>query len=434
VDKFHDVLEERREEIQEQVDEINAMMGMPVPERKETRTGAAGRFAQHAGSGLASPDVKIPTPAAVKAQLDEYVLGQEDLKMTLAVSVVNHYERVKQRESGKVKAGDAELGKANILIVGPTGTGKTHAVETVARQLDVPFAKWDATTLTSAGYVGDHPEDIIQALLEAAGGDVSRAEKGIVFIDEIDKKMRKTGGINDLDVGGSGAQQSLLKLLEGSTIEVSVPIPGMPPMFRRPVKINTKDILFVTGGAFTALKEVMFERFKRERSGPTLGFGAEMRGKQLTVDDMDISQATEKDLAEAGMLPELIGRLQIRTHTNALTVDDLKRIMTEPKDAVLKQFQTLFRNKETGSVELEFEDDALEEIARRAQVSGTGARALRHILEDVLKRAMFEVPSRPDVGKVVVTKESVTTGVSPLYIPRTIVRPATAPPPGATIN
>jgi ATP-dependent Clp protease ATP-binding subunit ClpX len=421
---FNGNIEEVKGQMKAQSNEMRRAMGLPVA----FDDGAAGRFGMYSGGRIKKLSA-IPKPSDLKAQLDEYVLGQERLKRRLSVAIVNHYERIEQKKSGaKLKDGEAELGKANVLIMGPTGTGKTLSVETAAKKLNVPFAKWDATTLTSEGFVGKKPHDIMEALLESCNWDVERAQNGIVFIDEIDKLARNGGnGANSyaggLDVGGAGAQQSLLRMLEGSVIEV-------PDAKRqRYVKIDTSNILFITGGAFTQLKEIIFDR-KKKAMGTTIGFSAEARAQQLTVDSVDIGEATEEDLKNAGLLPELIGRLQIRTNTDPLSAAELRRILTEPKDALVKQYQTLFRNKKQGAAELEFSDDALQLIAERAAASGTGGRGLRSMLEDILVDAMYDVPSTPGIEKVVVTRDTVANHAVPQYImkpPVVSTGPAAAP-------
>ncbi len=333
----------------------------------------------------------IPAPHRIKGQLDEYVIGQEKAKKAVAVAVYNHYKRafLEQEEDGVV------IEKSNILMIGPTGSGKTYLVKTLARLLDVPLAIADATSLTEAGYIGDDIESVVSKLLAAADNDVERAQKGIIFIDEIDKIAKKKQ-TNTRDVSGESVQQELLKLLEGSTVEVPVGSNqknAMTPM----ATVNTDNILFICGGAFPDLEDIIKERLRKKSS---MGFGAVL--KDSFDEDPDIlSHVTNEDLRAFGMIPEFLGRLPVTVTLQGLTKEMLVRVLKEPKNAIIKQYEKLLAMDE---VKLVFEDEALSWIAGEALKRGTGARALRAILEEFMLDIMYEIPKDPNIGSVVVTR------------------------------
>lgn len=333
----------------------------------------------------------LPAPHQIKAQLDEYVIGQEKAKKAIAVAVYNHYKRVLAPNTL-----DIEIQKSNMLMIGPTGCGKTYIVQTLAKMLDVPLAIADATSLTEAGYIGDDIESVLSKLLAAAGDDVEKAEKGIVFIDEIDKLAKKRNA-NSRDVSGESVQQGLLKLLEGSVVEVPVGATSKNAMVPL-VEMNTKNILFICGGAFPDLAEVIKERLRKTAS---MGFGAQL--KDEFENDADIlSRVTTEDLRAFGMIPEFLGRLPIVFTLSGMTEDMLVRILKEPKNAIIRQYQALLSLDE---VKLEFTDEALELIARQALKKDTGARALRAIIEEYMLDIMYEIPKDPNIGSVTITKE-----------------------------
>ena len=355
----------------------------------------------------------IPAPHLIKAKLDEYVIGQEHAKKVMAVGVYNHYKRILQDPEEEKKDG-VEIQKSNMLMIGPTGSGKTYLVQTLAKLLDVPLALTDATSLTEAGYIGDDIESVVSKLLAAADNDVERAEHGIIFIDEIDKIAKKRN-TNQRDVSGEAVQQGLLKLLEGSEIEVPVGATSKNAMV--PLEtVDTKNILFICGGAFPNLEDIIRERLTKSAS---MGFQAELR--DAADKDPDILQkVTMDDLREFGMIPEFLGRLPVVFALQSLTEDMLVQILKEPKNAILRQYQKLM---ELDEVKLTFEDDALHAIAKKALEKDTGARALRSIIEDFMLDIMYEIPKDPDIGEVVITKEYVEhTGG-----PRILMRSETVP-------
>lgn len=355
----------------------------------------------------------IPAPHRIKAKLDEYVIGQEHAKKVMAVGVYNHYKRILQDPEEEKKDG-VEIQKSNMLMIGPTGSGKTYLVQTLAKLLDVPLALTDATSLTEAGYIGDDIESVVSKLLAAADNDVERAEHGIIFIDEIDKIAKKRN-TNQRDVSGEAVQQGLLKLLEGSEIEVPVGATSKNAMV--PLEtVNTKNILFICGGAFPNLEDIIRERLTKSAS---MGFQAELR--DAADKDPDILQkVTMDDLREFGMIPEFLGRLPVVFALQSLTEDMLVKILKEPKNAILRQYQKLM---ELDEVKLTFEDDALHAIAKKALEKDTGARALRSIIEDFMLDIMYEIPKDPEIGEVVITKEYVEhTGG-----PRILMRSETVP-------
>jgi ATP-dependent Clp protease ATP-binding subunit ClpX len=336
-------------------------------------------------------DIKsIPAPHRIKASLDEYVVGQEHAKKVISVAVYNHYKRI-----GTGTMDEIEIEKSNMLMLGPTGCGKTYLVKTLARLLDVPLAIADATSLTEAGYIGDDIESVISRLLAAADNDVDRAEQGIVFIDEIDKIAKKRNA-NQRDVSGEAVQQGMLKLLEGSEVEVPVGAASknaMVPM----VTVNTKNILFICGGAFPGLEDIIKERLNKQAA---IGFMGDLKDK-YDEDPNILSKVTVEDLRTFGMIPEFIGRLPIIFSLQALTKEMLVRILKEPRNAIIKQYQKLLALDE---VELEFEDGALEAIAEKALEKKTGARALRAIIEELMLDIMYEIPKDENIGSVTITR------------------------------
>lgn len=333
----------------------------------------------------------IPAPHKIKASLDDYVIGQEHAKKVMSVAVYNHYKRVFCNQTDEI-----EIEKSNMLMIGPTGSGKTYLVKTLARLLDVPLAITDATSLTEAGYIGDDIESVVSKLLAAAGNDVEKAEHGIIFIDEIDKLAKKKN-TNQRDVSGESVQQGMLKLLEGSEVEVPVGANSKNAMVPLST-VNTSNILFICGGAFPELENVIKERLNKQSS---IGFVADLKDK-YDGDDTLLSKVTVDDLKTFGMIPEFLGRLPVIFTLSGLTQEMLVKILKEPKNAILKQYQKLLALDE---VKLEFEEGALEEIAHMALKKHTGARALRAILEEYMLDIMYEIPKDDNIGEVVITKD-----------------------------
>lgn len=374
-----------------------------------------------------SSEFTLPTPQEIYAHLDDYVIGQERAKAALSVAVYNHYKRVHAQDSIKASMretfgteidfshlDDVEIGKSNIMLVGPTGSGKTYLAQTLARKLDVPFIVADATSLTEAGYVGEDVENILLKLIQAADNDVAKAEQGIIYIDEIDKISRKSENPSiTRDVSGEGVQQSLLKILEGTVASVP-PQGGRKHPHQEFLELNTSNILFIVAGAFAGLDDIVEARAGHK----TIGFGAPL--KVADPDDAPtFTDVRPEDLIKFGLIPEFIGRLPVITAVEHLDQESLIRVLTEPKNALSKQYQKMFA---LDGVQLAFEQEALEAIVAKAEARGTGARGLRSIIEDVLQPIMFDLPSRDDIAQVTITKDAVDGTGQPVMISHEVDR------------
>ncbi len=349
-------------------------------------------------------EIYLPKPAEIKETLDQYVIGQDEAKKALAVAVYNHYKRIAYKKN----TDDVEIQKSNILMIGPTGTGKTYLAQTLARILNVPFAIADATTLTEAGYVGDDVENILLRLIQAADYDLPKAERGIIYIDEIDKISRRSDNPSiTRDVSGEGVQQALLKILEGTIAHVP-PTGGRKHPHQEIIQLDTTNILFICGGAFDGLEKIIESRVGKK----TVGFGSEIKllSRQQDIGEV-LKQVMPQDLVKFGLIPELIGRLASIVTLNALNEDMLVDILTQPKNALVKQYARLF---EIDGVELNFEPEAVRAIAKKAISRKTGARGLRSIIEEALTQTMFELPSMENISKCVVTEQCITEKQPPL--------------------